>query len=146
MRILLGHLLFDRPIDDPLCDAHGPQGFCLRYLQTTILNKSMLEVSETRLTMESGPLTHCFLCRDHMRYHGEKSKLYCHLCSSCGRGFAYRKSLAEHMHVHSGERPYKCDICPKSECWLRFLIITRCLNLLPLFSLSIPHQAESPCP
>lgn len=45
MRILFGDLSFDRQFDHPLRYAYGPKRFYMWYLQTTILHKSMLEVS-----------------------------------------------------------------------------------------------------
>ncbi|KAJ8321439.1 hypothetical protein KUTeg_001009 [Tegillarca granosa] len=35
-------------------------------------------------------------------------------CKECGRGFNYNSNLKAHMVVHSGVKPFKCDICPKA--------------------------------
>uniref|UniRef100_A0A8C9M583 Zinc finger protein 786 n=1 Tax=Panthera tigris altaica TaxID=74533 RepID=A0A8C9M583_PANTA len=35
-------------------------------------------------------------------------------CGECGRGFAHRCKLREHLRVHSGERPFRCPECGKS--------------------------------
>ncbi|CAL1300486.1 unnamed protein product [Larinioides sclopetarius] len=35
-------------------------------------------------------------------------------CSTCKKRFKAKKSLEEHEHIHSGEKPHKCDKCSKS--------------------------------
>ncbi|XP_069364283.1 uncharacterized protein [Maniola hyperantus] len=35
------------------------------------------------------------------------------LCELCGRKFHAAAKLRDHMHVHTGQKMYKCDICPK---------------------------------
>ena len=35
-------------------------------------------------------------------------------CSTCGKAFSTSGSLAVHMRVHSGERPHKCSTCGKA--------------------------------
>ncbi|XP_034838872.2 zinc finger and SCAN domain-containing protein 5B-like isoform X2 [Maniola hyperantus] len=35
------------------------------------------------------------------------------LCELCGKKFHAVAQLQVHMHVHTGEKMYKCDICPK---------------------------------
>ncbi|XP_064548505.1 zinc finger protein 568-like [Drosophila montana] len=35
-------------------------------------------------------------------------------CTYCGKTFARRQGLEEHERVHTGERPYKCDLCEAS--------------------------------
>lgn len=36
------------------------------------------------------------------------------VCSYCGNAFRRRKALVAHMRLHTGERPFKCDLCPKA--------------------------------
>ncbi|XP_045783252.1 zinc finger protein 766-like [Maniola jurtina] len=35
------------------------------------------------------------------------------LCELCGKKFPLPANLRDHMQVHTGEKKYKCEICPK---------------------------------
>ena len=32
-------------------------------------------------------------------------------CDICGKGFITRGNLAEHMNIHTGDKPFKCKFC-----------------------------------
>ncbi|NXF28019.1 XFIN protein, partial [Rhodinocichla rosea] len=32
-----------------------------------------------------------------------------HKCSECGKSFAKRSNLVDHLRSHTGERPHECD-------------------------------------
>ena len=36
------------------------------------------------------------------------------LCSECGKKFAAKKNLIEHLNIHSGKRPHVCQHCNAS--------------------------------
>uniref|UniRef100_A0A3Q3K928 C2H2-type domain-containing protein n=1 Tax=Monopterus albus TaxID=43700 RepID=A0A3Q3K928_MONAL len=47
----------------------------------------------------------------HIRQHNTDAGATDHSCSICGKCLSSASSLDRHMLVHSGERPYKCNIC-----------------------------------
>eukprot|EP01117_Protostelium_nocturnum_P008083 TRINITY_DN2880_c0_g1_i4.p1 TRINITY_DN2880_c0_g1~~TRINITY_DN2880_c0_g1_i4.p1 ORF type:complete len:510 (-),score=132.64 TRINITY_DN2880_c0_g1_i4:171-1700(-) len=50
----------------------------------------------------------------HYKVHNSAEKPY--TCKECGRGFRHTGSLKDHLFIHSGLKPYKCDLdgCNKS--------------------------------
>ncbi|XP_037955142.1 zinc finger protein 431-like [Teleopsis dalmanni] len=49
--------------------------------------------------------------RIHKRMHGSFGKV--HECVECHKQFNSKKVLDEHMNIHTGLRPFKCNLCPK---------------------------------
>ena len=45
---------------------------------------------------------------------GAKRKRTQHECDVCEKVFVSPSKLAEHMRIHTNERPYACDVCDKA--------------------------------
>ncbi|OWR48740.1 zinc finger protein 135 [Danaus plexippus plexippus] len=56
----------------------------------------------------------------HLQAVHQKLKLY--TCTLCPKKFAANKNLKIHFRLHSGERPYKCDVCDEGFICSTYLV------------------------
>ena len=68
-------------------------------------------------TIKSFSCTRCemsFTSMEELTSHCETHKTAVeHLCDVCGKCFAQKSHLTTHLGIHSGERPFKFNICDK---------------------------------
>lgn len=46
-----------------------------------------------------------------------------HVCSECKKSFIYKSNLENHMRIHSGDKPFFCDICDLRFEYIYYFII-----------------------
>ncbi|CAL1541248.1 unnamed protein product, partial [Lymnaea stagnalis] len=87
------------------------------------IRKAMLEhrkthdtnFKKTKVKCEMCPKSFCnrYILECHIRdIHMGQKKSY--LCSTCGKSFTTKHSLAEHTNAHTGVKPHVCEHCGKS--------------------------------
>ncbi|CAG5129724.1 unnamed protein product [Candidula unifasciata] len=87
------------------------------------IRKAMLEhrkthdttYKKTKVKCEHCPKVFCnrYILECHIRdVHMGQKKSY--LCSTCGKSFTTKHSLAEHTNAHTGVKPHTCEHCGKS--------------------------------
>ena len=49
-------------------------------------------------------------------YHGNLSPrpIVLHLCNTCGKTFDCQSKLDMHSRIHTGDQPFKCEVCERA--------------------------------
>ena len=60
-----------------------------------------------------------------LKWHTEKVHLKVRkfVCDICDKHFASKQNLKEHRFIHTGQKPYKCDLCGQDFRQYSFLFI-----------------------
>ena len=99
---------------------HGNNTYECDQCDGTFATKDNLRVHKKRVHDKETIV--CYICakpvnklkfKRHLLHHnGEKTEL----CDypGCNKGFIDRHSLREHVRMHSGQKPFKCDLCDAS--------------------------------
>jgi KRAB domain-containing zinc finger protein len=49
-------------------------------------------------------------------------------CDICGEVFSQNGNLQTHIRTHIGDKPYKCDICGKGKSFTTYITFIRFIN------------------
>lgn len=98
----------------------GPELKCTKCYKT-FRSKKSLRTHELRVHLENQYLHKCLECdksfrhayglKTHIRYMHSNEKPF--ICENCGKCFALKGNLVEHLKSHSDELLFQCSLCPK---------------------------------
>ena len=79
----------------------------------------------------------------HLTSHNPVKK---HVCAICFKSFALVQYLKEHMHIHTGQNPYKCNFpgCDKSFRQAGKLSLHKKLHTKAIFEITKATKTERP--
>lgn len=100
------------------------------------------EYRELALTMYCCMFSKCGKCYNtkfNLKRHIEIThlKIKKYQCQECDKLFVSNQNLSEHMHTHSGARPFLCKICPKNFRQASQLSLHRRAHIIPTKSQSL---------
>ncbi|KAM3955642.1 uncharacterized protein ACR2FA_010441 [Aphomia sociella] len=114
------HMRYNLKHIDPARLKHACQTCGKRFAKAARLHEHELAV-HLKATPVHCTVQECsFACasraalRSHVRvaHRGVRSRN--HVCHACGKAYTTKKTLEGHLRSHTGERPFKCALCPST--------------------------------
>lgn len=79
--------------------------------------RTRFNLKRHELTHADPELSECSICLkavQDVERHMKRTHFSKHICDICGSKFATNGNLIKHMRIHSGDRPYICEMCGKN--------------------------------
>lgn len=96
---------------DVITDYEDNEEYVVEYIEESILcddghsSNENFNIEDNLLNQETKKKQKS-LRRERSKYQDRK-----HVCHECGKSFIYKSNLENHERIHSGEKPFACEIC-----------------------------------